>query len=38
MSKAGGIARLATGRNWQTLIWVSLYMLMWAYFTGMYDN
>jgi len=38
MSNAHGIARLATRRNWQTLIWTSVYMLMWGYFTGMYDK
>lgn len=38
MSKVREMARLSAGRNWQTLIWISIYTFWWAYFTGMYGN
>jgi len=37
MSNPGTTSRLAAGRQWQTLLWASVYMFVWAYFLGIYD-
>ena len=38
MGKPGISGRLKTGRQWQTLLWVSFYLGIFGYFAGMYKD
>lgn len=38
MGKPGVAGRLKTGRQWQTLLWFSLYLGIFGYFAGMYND
>ena len=37
MSRPGTTPRLSAGRQWQTLLWFTVYMFVWAYILGIYD-
>ena len=37
-SKPGNTPRLAAGRQWQTLLWATVYMFVRAYILGIYDT
>ncbi len=37
LSRPGTIPRLTAGRQWQTLLWATVYMFLWAYVLGIYD-